>query len=197
MVRGYHVYRNIWEAKNGEVLTCEREINNGYDPFAVSVIKDGVVVGNLPRMISTVASLFLKQKGSITCHANGKRRYSRNLPQRGLEIPCQLYFNSEKSLIDKIEKLLTASINHFQQASAFSSDIDDEVTKESAAKRQRCEDKGSENTGNSIWLVFNEWFMTSELRRADRLAYNIWAQTTKSTISISIWTVAHLQNITN
>lgn len=100
MVRGYHVYRNIWEAKNGEVLTCEQEINNGYDPFAVSVIKDGVVVGHLPRMISTVASLFLKQKGSITCHANGKRRYSRDLPQGGLEIPCQLYFNSEKSLID-------------------------------------------------------------------------------------------------
>ena len=66
-----------------------------------------------------------------------------------------------KSLIDKIEKLLTASINHFQQAPVSASDTDDEVTEESAAKRQRYEDEGSDNTGNSIWLVFNEWFLTS------------------------------------
>ena len=31
---------------------------------------------------------------------------------------------------------------------------------ESAAKRRRCEDEGSDNTGNSIWLVFNEWYLT-------------------------------------
>ena len=31
-VRGYHVYKDIWEARVGEELSCEREIGNSMDP---------------------------------------------------------------------------------------------------------------------------------------------------------------------
>ncbi len=34
-VRGYHVYKDIWEASVGEELPCQRENGNHADPFAV------------------------------------------------------------------------------------------------------------------------------------------------------------------
>ena len=73
MIRGYHVYKHIWEAEDGETLNCVRETSNRHDPFSVAVIKDTVVVEHLVRKISTVSSLFLKQKGTITCSVNGIR----------------------------------------------------------------------------------------------------------------------------
>ena len=39
MVRGYHVYQSVWEAVNGKVLECSREIGNCSDPYAVAVTK--------------------------------------------------------------------------------------------------------------------------------------------------------------
>ena len=36
-IRGYHVYKEIWEAAAGEVLVCEKEPHNAldrYDPAA-------------------------------------------------------------------------------------------------------------------------------------------------------------------
>ena len=63
------MYKHIWEAEDGETLNCVRETTNRRDPFSVGVIKDAVVIGHLARKISTVSSLFLKQKGTITCSA--------------------------------------------------------------------------------------------------------------------------------
>ncbi len=34
-VRGYHVYKDIWEASVGEELPCQRENGNHTDPFTV------------------------------------------------------------------------------------------------------------------------------------------------------------------
>ena len=42
MVRGYHRYKEIWDAALGEQLQCERETDN---IFAMAVLKSGVVVG--------------------------------------------------------------------------------------------------------------------------------------------------------
>ena len=38
MIRGYYVYRDIWDAAVGEELKCKREIRNQNDPYAVAVI---------------------------------------------------------------------------------------------------------------------------------------------------------------
>ena len=40
MVRGYHVYREIWTAAVGEELSCVRETGNYRDPFAVAVTSE-------------------------------------------------------------------------------------------------------------------------------------------------------------
>ena len=59
-VRGYHVYRDIWNASIGETLVCEREPTNEKDRYAVAVKKAGTIVGHVPRKISRMCSLFLE-----------------------------------------------------------------------------------------------------------------------------------------
>ena len=63
----------------------------------------------MPKLISAAASLFLRQGGSITCKVTGSRQYSRDLPQGGLEIPCQLTFEGNEKYIDKVKKLMKLS----------------------------------------------------------------------------------------
>ena len=56
-VRGYHIYRELWDAVVGEELECQRERGNATDMYAVAVIKDCTIVGHLPRKISRICSL--------------------------------------------------------------------------------------------------------------------------------------------
>ena len=97
MIRGYHEYQSIWENPSiGESLICEREIGNCYDTHAVAIKKtiegDIKTAGHVPRKISAICSIFIRRGGSIVCLVNGSRRYSSDLPQGGLEIPCILKF---------------------------------------------------------------------------------------------------------
>ena len=107
-VRGYHVYKEIWEAAVGEILVCEREPRNAADRYAVAVKKDGMIIGHLPRKVSRVCSLFLRRGGIIHCKVTGRRRYSGDLPQGGLEVPCTLAFESraKPKELAKIKHLL-------------------------------------------------------------------------------------------
>ena len=82
---GYHVYRDIWEAATGEVLSCEREPWNTNDRYAVAVKKDGMIITHLPKKILRVCSLFLRRGGCISCTVTGTKRYSADLPKGGLE----------------------------------------------------------------------------------------------------------------
>ena len=84
-----------------------RDIHNRSDPFSVAVKKDVEVVGHVPRHYSCVFSLFLRNDGVISCCVNGGRRYSRDLPQGGLEIPCIYTFKTNnRDFLDKTKKRL-------------------------------------------------------------------------------------------
>lgn len=61
------MYKEVWEAGVGEVLTCEREPDNASDRYAVAVKKEGTIVGHLPRKLTRVCSLFLRRGGIIEC----------------------------------------------------------------------------------------------------------------------------------
>ena len=75
-VRGYHVYEECWAAFLGEELTCQREIGNVVDRYAVAVKKDtGETVGHVPKKISRICSSFLQHGGLITAVVTGHRRY--------------------------------------------------------------------------------------------------------------------------
>ena len=69
--RGYHVYHDLWDAAIGERLSCQRERSILYDRFAVSVVKNGVIVGHIPRKISAVSLIFLQHGGCIRCEVTG------------------------------------------------------------------------------------------------------------------------------
>ena len=107
VVRGHHVYKNIWSSMLGEELKCIRETGNVHDLYAVGVVKTGTgTVGHLPKKISTPCHLFLRKGGDILCTITGGRQHSFDLPQGGLEIPCELMFKGDKKSVDKVKQLL-------------------------------------------------------------------------------------------
>ena len=82
MVRGYHYYKAIWEAAiDGEVLSCEREVGNVHDTFAVGVKKDGIIVGHCPRKISSLCSEdFFTLFGKFLLENFGQENFGDSLP---------------------------------------------------------------------------------------------------------------------
>ena len=107
MVRGYHVYQSIWDAAvDGENLECFREINI-HDPSAAVIRKSGSVVGRVLRAISAVCSSFIRRGGSIFCRVTESSRYSMDLPQGGLEVPCVLTFRmSNTKDVEKAKRII-------------------------------------------------------------------------------------------
>ena len=95
VIHGYHQYKVIWEnLVTGEALVCECKIGIFFNPHAVAVKKvihgENPIVGHVPRRISSV---FLRKGGTIQCIVNGRRRYSADLIQGGLEVRCKLIFS--------------------------------------------------------------------------------------------------------
>ena len=109
VIRGHHIYKEVWEPMHGQILQCARERSYRFDPFAVSVVNSEEIVGHVPQKISAACALFLQHHESIRCKVTGDRRYSSDLPQGGLEVPCDLNFEGEKEYIQKIEKLLSVT----------------------------------------------------------------------------------------
>ena len=64
-VRGYHIYKDIWDAVIGKELLCKREPDNKSNRYAVVIKKDGIIIGHLPRKISRACSLFLRSGNEI------------------------------------------------------------------------------------------------------------------------------------
>ena len=94
------------ECSTKETLSCRREPTNLSGRYAVAALKDRVTVGHLPRKFSKIFLLFIRCGGSITCQATGHRRYSRDLAQGGIEIPCELTLRGTKKDIKKFRALV-------------------------------------------------------------------------------------------
>ena len=62
-VRGYHDYCRVWTAAVVEVLSLKQEPKNCHDNFAVAVIKNGKVVGHVPKTVSRAVYFFLNRDG--------------------------------------------------------------------------------------------------------------------------------------
>ena len=88
-VRGYHVFRNIWQPNLEDVLLCFHEIGNDFDFFSIKTCtSDEVTVGHLPREISRPTK-FLIDRGAIVKSKITNSHYRRSpLLQGGLEIQC-------------------------------------------------------------------------------------------------------------
>ena len=106
-VRGHHVYQNVWIPEMGQLLECMHEQGNSKDPYAIAVLHGWCkkTVGHLPRKILAACSIFLRKGGWITCVITAPRRFSANLPQGGLEVPCSLKFKGKQEELRKLKKL--------------------------------------------------------------------------------------------
>ena len=101
-VRGYHIYKDLWDASIGDDTLREREPFNDANQYGVAVLKDDTVVSHIPRKISRICSLFLARGGAITCIPIG-RRYFSDLPQGELEIPCKLAFTGKLKEVENVK----------------------------------------------------------------------------------------------
>ncbi len=93
-IRGYHIYKAVWNASIGEILIFQTEFGNLHDPYAVAVLTaNDTIVGHVPRNISAACHFFLRRYGNIIYQVTGRRRYSSDLAQGGLEVLCSLTFS--------------------------------------------------------------------------------------------------------
>ena len=58
MIRGHHIYKEIWTPVEGEVLPCTREVGNSRDPMAVAVKKELVLLVTCPGIFLLYARSF-------------------------------------------------------------------------------------------------------------------------------------------
>ena len=105
-IRGYHLYKDLWNATLGETLACIKEWGNRNNAFTVAVQSDSNIVGHVHRHISCICMLFIHTGGLLNCLITGSRRYFRDLPQERMEIPCQHIFSGNEDLIKKIRGCL-------------------------------------------------------------------------------------------
>ena len=151
-VRGFHVYTSIWTPFIGETLSCSRETTNLHDPFAVKVLKTDKIVGHLPKRFSSTCSIFLRKGGMISCTVYGERRYSRDLTEGGLEIPCLLTFEiNNKSLISKIKKMLDQCKKQEEE-----SEVPAKREKLDGKENDRNETNADKEILHTVWLSSKE-----------------------------------------
>ena len=78
-IQGFHIYKEVWTPFIGERLGCAREKSNREDPFAVTMKRGTEMVGYVPRTISCVCTLFLRQRVFISCEVTESSRPSVDL----------------------------------------------------------------------------------------------------------------------
>ena len=91
-VRGFHVYRDIWNPDLNESLGCCHEEGNVFDIFAIKSCRltDGEIGGHLPREIAR-STKYLLDRGAVVIATLITDRYRRSpLFQGGLEISCSI-----------------------------------------------------------------------------------------------------------
>ena len=105
-VRGHHVYFRNWTPTVGELMLVKREIVNEYDPFAVAIWKNGVVVGHVPKLLSRVIAFFLNYYGNVAFCEVTERRVNRGAGL-GIEVPCVYKFYGCQVHVKKLQELLS------------------------------------------------------------------------------------------
>ena len=78
--------------------------------YAIAVLKDDMIIGHILKKISRICSLFITRGGTIVCTPIGGSRYSEDLPQGGLEIPCKLVFIGEQNEVERLRHYLLAKL---------------------------------------------------------------------------------------
>ena len=109
-MRGFHVYQDVWTLIIGKVLACRRETTNIEDKYAIAMYKTEEVVGHVPCKILFLFAAFIRRGGTIYCTVEGTQRYSSNLAQGDMEIPCKLTFKGPLKELQKVQKYFSSAL---------------------------------------------------------------------------------------
>ena len=78
VVRGHHIYKEVWTPFIGEELYLQQERYNIHDRFAVTLMKGSNIVGRVPQELSRTYWKFLEKGGNIKCEVTGKGNLERD-----------------------------------------------------------------------------------------------------------------------
>ena len=56
-ITGHHIYKAICTSTTNEELICEPESAKEFNRYSIKVVKDGTIVGHIPRKFSNVFSM--------------------------------------------------------------------------------------------------------------------------------------------
>ena len=99
-ITGHYHYQHFWTPLINDELTCIHEDGNKYNEFAVAVLKEGLVVGHVPRQISKQFCNLLKSGGFIKVKIIGTPA---NTKRVGIRVPCMYTACGQNSFIQDIK----------------------------------------------------------------------------------------------
>ena len=113
-VMGYHVYKDRWIPVKSEMLKAVVEPKNKEDKFAVAVMKDDCLVGNLPKektgRFAKIIFYFLQACNLNTCSVEITGKAINQGDVKGMKVPCKLYFSADDSFINILEQQLPKTL---------------------------------------------------------------------------------------
>ena len=73
-LRGYHIYRTVWDPSLNERLDSVHEPNNAYDRYAIAATKhvhvlgqtSPVIVGHIPKELSRITRYIMLHGATVT-----------------------------------------------------------------------------------------------------------------------------------
>ena len=83
-IRGYHVFKDVWNPDLGEIIHAEQELDNAVDKFAAKVVKNNETVGHLLCEYSRILWYLIIASGGRNCCAE----------EWGFLPGCRLVFSS-------------------------------------------------------------------------------------------------------
>ena len=81
-------------------MTAQYETRPGalvQDKYAIALTQKDVIDGHIPKFLSKITYFYLKHGGDLLVEIIGKRQYSRDHPQGGMELPA-LYVSKTTNL---------------------------------------------------------------------------------------------------
>ena len=109
-VKGYHIYKTLWNPLIEEFLSCEREPDNPMDKYAVCVKKENKIVGHFPLgksvKFSKTIFYFLRADELSSCKIVVTGKPVNLGDGEGMQVPCKLKFNGIEKCIDILKRHL-------------------------------------------------------------------------------------------
>ena len=101
VVRGHHAYKSVRTPLLGECLSVHSETGNNHDKYAVSVVKHGGIVGNVPHELLQTVRHFILHGGHVTCEVTGTRKLGNGLEVA--QIHRKIFFVFRENLFAGLE----------------------------------------------------------------------------------------------